>query len=94
MVELRTLNISPKRRKHTPLKPVLFSTAERTSILFLMKRYLEMKSDLVDLFSRIDPHLLDLLLSPSGEVAAEKLKEDMKILNSVTVALHSEKLDL
>ena len=47
---------------------------------------------MIDHFSS-DPHLLDLL-SPREEAAIEKLNEDMKILNSVTVALQRENMDL
>ena len=86
MVKLRTLKMSAKLREHTPLRPVLFNTTRWTSISFMIKRYLEIKSVLIDHFSS-DPHLLDLLLSPREEAAVEKLNEDMKILNSVTVAL-------
>ena len=38
--------------------------------------------------------LLDLLLSPREKAAIEKLNEDTKILNSVTVALQRKNLDL
>ena len=51
------------------------------------------KISLIDRFSS-DPHLLDLLLSPQEEAAIEKLNEDKKILNSITVALQRENLDL
>ena len=93
MVKLRTLKMSAKLRKHTPLMPVSFNTSRWTSISFRKKRYVEIKSVLVDHFSS-DPHLLDLFLSPREEAAIGKLNEDMKILNSVTVALQRENLDL
>ena len=93
MVKLRTLKMSAKLREDTPLRPVLFNTTRWTSISFMIKRYLEIKSVLIYHFSS-DPHLLDLLLSPREEAAIEKLNEDMKILNSVTVALQRENLDL
>ena len=93
MVKLRTLRMSAKLREHTPLRPVLFNTTRWTSSSFMIKRYLEIKSVLIDHFSSY-PHLLDLLLSPREEAAIEKLNEYMKILNSVTVALQRENLDL
>ena len=93
MVKLRTLKMSAKLREHTRLRPVLFNTTRWTSISFMIKRYLEIKSVLIDHFPS-DPHLLELLLSPRKEAANEKLNEATKILNSVTVALQRENLDL
>ena len=59
----------------------------------MIKRYLERKSVLID-HSSSDPYLLDLLLTPGEEAPVEKLNEDMKMLNSVTVALERKNLDL
>ena len=43
MVKVRTHKMSAKLREHTPLRPVLFTKTRWTSILFMIKRYLEIK---------------------------------------------------
>lgn len=75
------------------LKPVLFNATRWTSIYQLLQRYIELRPIIQAHFAS-DSGLLEHLLAPKEDAEVDKLMKEVKTLNSVTVALQRESIDM
>ena len=93
MLKLRSLKLAGKLRTYTMLKPVLFNATRWTSIYQLLQRYIELRPIIQAHFAS-DSGLLEHLLAPKEDAEVDKLMKEVKTLNSVTVALQRESIDM
>ena len=93
MVKLRGVKLSAKLRQHTNLRHVLFNATRWSSVFDMICRYREIKSILQEEMQS-EANIVDLLLSPKENSEVDCLFSELKDLNSVSVALQKEKLDM
>ena len=93
MVKLRIVKLSAKLRQHNNLRPVLFNATRCSNVSNMICRYREFKSILLEEMQS-EPNTVDLLLSPKEHSKVDWLFSELKDLNSVSVALQKEKVDM
>ena len=91
MTKLKTLKLSGKLRKLTPLRPVCSNKTRWSSVFTMVKRYKEIACHIKDLG---DTDLLDYYLSHREEIMLASLVQDLEKFQSVTLALQREELSM
>jgi len=93
MTKLKTVKLSAKLRLHTHLKPVVQNDTRWSSAHEMIKRYTRLRPVLDQHFND-EQILLDFFLTPRENQELANLSETMDILNSVTVALQKDDIDM
>ena len=94
MSKLRNLKLAGKIRKYTDLTPIQKNETRWSSTAAMVARYVKLMPIIAEREICGDTSVVDIIPTARENTAILKLNEELDKLNSVTVALHRESVDL
>lgn len=92
MGKLKNLKLAGELRRYTELRPITRNATRWSSTASMVKRYFKIKPHLTNLETH--PDLIDVILSPRENNHLNELHDYLEDLDSITVALQRESIDL